>query len=66
MNLLLLEYIIKKRGFTNERFCRSLGMNQVTFYNKRNGITEFTWEEMQNIVTVLDLDFTTARRIFFG
>ena len=65
MNLLLLEYIIKKRGFTLTRFCHSLGMNPVTFYNKRNGITEFTWDEIQNIVTILNLDVATARRIFF-
>lgn len=66
MNLLLLEYEMKKRGFDVKMMCSALGMNYVTFYSRRKGITEFTLDEIQNIVTILELDISTARRVFFG
>lgn len=66
MDLLLLDYAMRKKGFTVDRMCEVLGVNTVTFYSRRKGKTEFTLEEIQNIVTALDLDYVTARRIFFG
>ncbi len=64
MNKALLEYEIKRRGFSIGEFCRKISMSRSAFYRKSNGISEFTQGEIQTIIEVLELD--SPVNIFFA
>lgn len=60
----LLEYEMKKRGFTTGTLCAAIGISRSAFYRKCNGISDFTLSEVKKIVDVLELD--SPERIFFA
>lgn len=64
MDKFLLEYEIRKNGFTKESFCEAIGISRSSFYKKCNGITEFKQSEIQKIVSVLKLN--SPDTIFFA
>ena len=59
-----LEYEIKKRGITIEKFCKDLGISKSAYYRKCKGRSEFTQGEMQKIIDYLGLD--SPMGIFFA
>ena len=59
-----LEYEIKSRGITVEKFCDDIGMSRSAYYRKCNGVSEFTQGEIQTIVKYLGLK--SPMGIFFA
>lgn len=55
MNRGKLEEEMKRKGIKKQRMCEELGMSRSAFYRKCRGITQFTQEEIQRIVEILDL-----------
>lgn len=64
MDALLLEYEMKKRGYTRESLAAAIGISRSALYRKLAGKSEFTLAEIRAIADVLDLTNTTA--IFFA
>ncbi len=63
MNSARLEYEMKIKGVGIDELCKKIGISRSAFYRKRNGLTEFTRDEIQRIVDYLDLDSPVG--IFF-
>lgn len=61
-NQALLEKM-EARGYTIQRMCEALGMSRSAFYRKRNGKSEFTLNEMNQILSILRVK--DPREIFF-
>ncbi len=55
MNKHRLEYEMKSKGVTAAKLCSILSISCSSFYRKCNGISEFTYSEMQMIVDYLEL-----------
>ena len=64
MDKFLLEYEMKKNGFSVERLCKKIGISRSAFYKKCNGKSDFTQSEIQAIVDLLHLESPVA--IFFA
>ena len=64
MDKFLLEYEMKKKGYSIERLCKEIGVSRSAFYKKCNGKSDFTQSEIQAIVKLLQLDSPVA--IFFA
>lgn len=64
MNMLLLDYEMKRRGYTRETLAKAIGVSRSAFYRKCNGKTEFTLAEIKAIATILELD--NVGEIFFA
>lgn len=64
MNKTLLEDKMKEKGKSNSDMCEMLGISRSAFYRKRNGISEFTQNEIRKIVDFLELD--SPMDIFFA
>lgn len=64
MDKFLLEYEIKKKGYSVEGLCEEIGLSRSAFYRKCNGKSDFTQSEIQAIVDVLKLESPVA--IFFS
>ena len=64
MNRALLEYEMKKNGYTAEKLCNEIGISVSAFYKKCNGKSEFKQGEIAKIVTALKLG--TPVDIFFA
>lgn len=58
-----LEYEIKKRGITIDKFCNDVDISKSAYYRKCKGTSEFTQSEMQRIIDYLGLD--SPMGIFF-
>ena len=58
-----LEYEMKVRNVTIDEMCETLGISRSAFYRKCRGITEFTREEIQQIMDYLHLE--SPMDIFF-
>lgn len=56
MNKTLLEEKMKEKGKSITDMCRMLDISRSAFYRKRNGISEFTQNEIRKIVDFLELD----------
>lgn len=63
MNKSKLEQEMKQRGISKENMCKELGISRSAFYRKCNGISQFTLEEIQAIIKLLQLD--SPMEIFF-
>ena len=63
MDKFLLEYEMKKKGFSVEKLCKEIGISRSAFYKKCNGKSDFTQSEIQAIVDLLHLESPMA--IFF-
>lgn len=63
MDKFLLEYEMKKKGYTVEKLCKGIGVSRSAFYKKCNGKSDFTQSEIQAIVDLLELESPMA--IFF-
>lgn len=61
-----LEYEIKSRGYTLERFCKEVNISRSAFYKKcdSDSTSEFSLGEIQRILDVLGLD--SPMGIFFA
>ena len=64
MNKTLLEDKMKEKGKSISDMCEMLGISRSAFYRKRNGISEFTQNEIRKIVDFLELD--SPMDIFFA
>ena len=64
MDKFLLEYEMKKNGFSTARLCEEIGISRSAFYKKCNGKSDFTQSEIQAIVDLLHLESPMA--IFFA
>lgn len=64
MNKALLLDKMKEKEKTISDMCRMLGISRSAFYRKRNGISEFTQNEILKIVNYLELD--SPVEIFFA
>ncbi len=64
MNKTLLEEKMREKGKSITDMCRMLGISRSAFYRKRNGISEFTQNEIRKIVDFLELD--SPMDIFFA
>lgn len=56
---------IVAKGFKVEDFCKEIGMKRVTFDRRMKGQSEFTRDEIVQIVNVLDLSMDEMYSIFF-
>jgi transcriptional regulator with XRE-family HTH domain len=63
MDILLLDYEMKKRGYSREKLAAAIGISRSAFYRKCNGKSEFTLAEIKAIASVLQLNNT--EEIFF-
>lgn len=54
---------MEARGYTIQKMCEALGMSRSAFYRKRNGKSEFTLNEMNQILSILRVK--DPREIFF-
>ena len=59
-----LEYEIKKRGITIDKFCKDLNISKSAYYRKCRGISEFTQSEIERIIDYLGLE--SPMGIFFA
>jgi predicted XRE-type DNA-binding protein len=57
-------YIVKK-GMSQRRLAPKLGMTETTFYNKMK-IGIFGSDEIENMISELDMPYEDASRIFFN
>lgn len=64
VNKALLEYEIKKNGFTIAEFCEKIGISKSAYYRKCNGSSEFGVTEIRAIMKLLNLQ--SAEAIFFA
>lgn len=64
MNRLLLEYEIKRHGFTIPTFCEELGITISTYYSRMNGKSDWKLGEIKRIADVLHLE--NINPIFFA
>jgi transcriptional regulator with XRE-family HTH domain len=64
MDKFLLEYEMKKKGYSVEKLCKEIGVSRSAFYKKCNGKSDFTQSEIQAIVDILQLESPVA--IFFS
>lgn len=65
MNWIALEAKTKEAGLTNEEVAKRLSINQVTYYRKKRGFSDFYREEIRIIADLLDLSSEEVNRIFF-
>lgn len=64
MNILLLDYEMRKRGYTREKLAAAIGISSSAFYRKCNGKSEFTLAEIKAITDILEL--SNMSEIFFA
>lgn len=64
MNKALLEYEMKRKGFTVAMLCQKIGISVSAFYKKCNGKSEFKRSEISKIVDTLQLE--SPNDIFFA
>lgn len=55
MDKFRLEYEMKSKGVTIEVLCKEIGISRSAFYRKCNGLSNFTQNEIQEIVNFLGL-----------
>ena len=55
MNKAKLLEAMKQAGVSIQNMCKKLNMSRSAFYRKCNGISEFTQNEIQHIVDILQL-----------
>lgn len=63
MDKFKLEYEMKSKGITQKDLCNAINMSRSAFYRKRNGLSEFTKGEIQEIIDYLGLE--SPMGIFF-
>ena len=63
MNIFLLDYEMKRRGYTRETLAKAIGVSRSAFYRKCNGKSEFTLAEIKAIAAILELE--NVSDIFF-
>lgn len=66
MDKLRLEYEIKKKGFSVCKLCEALGISKSAYYRKCNGGSEFTRDEIERIIRILDISLEDGMKIFFA
>lgn len=59
-----LEFMMKKKEYSVEKFCREIGISRSAYYRKVTGKSEFTIGEINKIVDILGL--TSPMGIFFA
>lgn len=64
MNVLLLDYEMKKRGYTREKLAKAIGKSKSAFYRKCCGKSQFTLAEIKAIADILNLE--NVEQIFFA
>ena len=64
MNILLLDYEMRKRGYPRAKLAAAIGISSSAFYRKCNGKSEFTLAEIKAITDTLEL--SNMREIFFA
>lgn len=64
MNKAKLLDAMKQAGVSSQDMCNKLNMSRSAFYRKCNGISEFTQNEIQHIVDILQLQ--SPMGIFFA
>lgn len=64
MDALKLKYEMKRRNVSVDDLCNALAINKSTFYRKCKGTSEFTLNEITQIVELLKLQ--TPMGIFFA
>lgn len=62
----MLENALKDSGLKREKVAELLGMTRFTLLRKIRGDTEFTASELAALKSVLRLNTTAFRRIFFA
>lgn len=66
MNVSLLEYEMKQNGYNKkDEFGKALGISKSAFYRKTHGLSEFTRDEIEKIIAILNLSEEKIRLIFF-
>lgn len=63
MDKFKLDYEMKVRNVSVDELCRACNISKAAYYRKRNGKTEFTRKEIQDIVNYLKLP--SPMEIFF-
>lgn len=66
MDKLRLEYEIKRKGLSVNDFCEKIGVSRSAYYRKCNGSSEFTRDEIENIMRVLEIPMEEGMLIFFA
>lgn len=66
MDKLRLEYEIKRKGLSVNDFCEKIGVSRSAYYRKCNGSSEFTRDEIENIMRVLEITLEEGMLIFFA
>ena len=66
MNANELKGKITASGMNVQSFCEKNGFNRSTFDRKLNGSTEFNRDEIERIISALDLTWEDVHKIFFA
>ena len=66
MDKLRLEYEIKRKGLSVNDFCEKIGVSRSAYYRKCNGSSEFTRDEIESIMRVLEISLEEGMLIFFS
>lgn len=64
MNKELLDYEIRRNGYTITKICEIIDVSRAAFYKKSKGISEFTRDEIQMLIELLNPEDPMA--IFFN
>ena len=65
MDCVLLDFHMKKNGYSISAMCEALDLSRSAFYRKCRGKSEFTQNEISKIISLLNLDAELVYLIFF-
>lgn len=64
MDMLRLEYELKKKNLSIDDYCKRIGMCRSAYYRKKSGKTQFTLDEIKKTCDLLELE--SPMEIFFA
>ena len=66
MNLMELKIARIRKEFTQKELAEKLGMAEVSYNRKEQGIREFSRDEIEKLALLLSLDMDKVNEIFFN
>lgn len=66
MDSALLNYILKKKGITQEELAERLGFSRQSLSKRLNGTVDWTLNEVKETANILRLDEADVKAIFFA
>ena len=66
MNYVLLKYTLGIKRILVKDICKKLKISRSAWNRKTNGLSEFTRDEIQELINILDLTQQQIKEIFFS